>query len=403
MTTGRQDVIKEDSSSPADPFDFGGGHVVPNAAVNPGLIYEAGKQNYEAFLCGLNSDVIDDTACELLVAEGYPTEAGNLNQPSIAISALVSERTVTRSVTNVGDAAVFTAAIETPPGIAVSVTPETLSLNPGESADYDITLAMAGAEPGIWQFGAITWNSSDHSARSPIAARMIEFLTPLEVTGTGASGNLSFDIEFGYTGAYTAMAQGLTAPTVIADLTVTDDSDNTYVQVPLDQQMPDFIWRSPVDMVTTTADDTLLRVALFDESTAGDDDLDLYVYYCPTTLTCDAPWFSGNYDSNEQIDIVLPKPGNYLIDVHGFNTEAASTTFDLFVWTVGSGDNPGNLTMTAPGVATVGTTAEVALSWVGLETQTHLGTVSHSNGEGDPEITVIEIQNPPEEIVTEDP
>ena len=52
VTTARQDLHKEDGLAPADAFDFGGGHIVPNRAVDPGLVYEAGRDDYDAFACG---------------------------------------------------------------------------------------------------------------------------------------------------------------------------------------------------------------------------------------------------------------------------------------------------------------------------------------------------------------
>src|SRR3970282_2639687 len=58
MTTARQDVTKEDATTPPDPFDMGAGHVDPsdpagaaNAMFNPGIVYEAGFNQYLGFLC----------------------------------------------------------------------------------------------------------------------------------------------------------------------------------------------------------------------------------------------------------------------------------------------------------------------------------------------------------------
>ena len=53
MTTAYQDgVTKEDGSTAADPFDFGAGHVAPNSAADPGLVYDLTTNDYYAFLCG---------------------------------------------------------------------------------------------------------------------------------------------------------------------------------------------------------------------------------------------------------------------------------------------------------------------------------------------------------------
>jgi subtilisin family serine protease len=403
VTTGRQDIVREDGETPTDPFDIGGGHVVPNRAVEPGLVYEANKEDYEAFLCGLNNNVIDDAACEQLVAAGHPTEATDLNLPSIAVSALVSAKTVRRQVTNVGDAAQFNVEVDAPPGIDVEVNPSVLSLGSGETGIYDVTLSTVSADLQEWQFGSLSWVSPQHKVRSPIAVRPDLFAAPFDVIGSGIGGGLQFDVHFGYTGSYTATVDGLAAPQILKG-TVTGDARQTYEQIPLNGTLPPTIWRSPPNMIVTNETDTYFRVALYDENTTGDDDLDLYVYYCPTLLLCDPPLYSGNFDSNEQVNIRLPKVGNYIVDVHGFDTEGAATDFDLFVWTVGATDNLGNLAITAPTQATGGEQGTVTVTWDGLSThqdelelKAHLGTITHDDGNPDAvlplEITVIEIRH----------
>lgn len=52
MTGGRQNGTKEDGTTNADPFDVGGGHIVPTPAADPGLVYGAGFIDYLRFLCG---------------------------------------------------------------------------------------------------------------------------------------------------------------------------------------------------------------------------------------------------------------------------------------------------------------------------------------------------------------
>lgn len=404
MTTGRQDIVREDGITPADPFDIGAGHVVPNLAVEPGLVYDAGKEDYEAFLCGLDEGVITDEACADLAAAGFPDAVTDLNMPSIAVSALVADKTIRRRVTNVGTAGQYTAQIVPPPGIDVTVDPTVLSLAPGETAPFDVTLTTATADLNEWQFGSLSWVSPEHTVRSPIAAFPVLFDAPLEARGSGVAGNFTFDVRFGYTGAYTATTRGLAAPFILPGLFVTDDPTNGYAFEPDRDLLPTSIWR-PANPIIVAATDTLLRVALFNDKTAGDDDLDLYVYRCPGLVLCEIAGISGAFDSNEQVDIVLPLPGEYIIDVHGFETAGSSTTFDLYVWTVGPGDTLGNLTVTAPTEAVSGQPGGVTVAWDGLETyrdglqlKAHLGTIMHDDA-ADPdddrplEVTVIEIRH----------
>uniref|UniRef100_A0A6N2N2K5 Uncharacterized protein n=1 Tax=Salix viminalis TaxID=40686 RepID=A0A6N2N2K5_SALVM len=88
----------------ATPFDYGSGHVNPRAALDPGLIFDAGYEDYLGFLCttpGIDAHEIHNytnTPCNYTM--GHPS---NLNTPSITVSHLVKTQTVTRTVTNVAE------------------------------------------------------------------------------------------------------------------------------------------------------------------------------------------------------------------------------------------------------------------------------------------------------------
>jgi hypothetical protein len=218
--------------------------------------------------------------------------------------------------------------------------------------------------------------------------RPVQFLAPLDVAGTGTSGSLNFEVEFGYTGTYTAEFLGLDKPIVTPGSVVNDPEKNYFFVDPVDP-VPEYIWRLS-SIVDTT--DIHLRIALFNEHTDGDDDLDLYVHRCDAVF-CDPVGIGGNFDSNEQIDILYPEPGEYFIDVHGFETDGPSAEFKLFVWTVGPNDTLGNVTFLSPTAAVTGETANVSVSWDTIDPETHLGAITHSDGADLSEITIVTIEN----------
>lgn len=121
------------------------------------------------------------------------------------------------------------------------------------------------------------------------------------------------------------------------------------------------------------------RFSLFDDYTDGEDDLDLYVFG-------PAPSYpqvggSGSGTSAEQVDLVNPVPGDYIVVVHGWGTDGPDAEYTLFSWAFGP--DAGNMTVTAPAAATLGTTGTVTVDWSDLVAGTkYLGAVSHSDSSG---------------------
>ncbi|MBT8444187.1 MAG: S8 family serine peptidase, partial [Gammaproteobacteria bacterium] len=172
MTTAHQSLTKSDGETQANPFDFGAGHIVPNKAFDPGLVFDAGDDDYDAFACGFAIESVPQQRCDDLAASGMSFRARDLNQPSIAISRLTSQQTVTRRVTNVTDEAQnFAVTVAPPVGMQVSVDPPTLALAPGQTATFDTTLTYLSGPLDLWRFGSLTWSSNDHDVRSTIAVK----------------------------------------------------------------------------------------------------------------------------------------------------------------------------------------------------------------------------------------
>jgi hypothetical protein len=390
MTTARQDINQQDGTTPANPFDFGAGHIVPNKANDPGLVYDVTDDEYDAFACGTASPAVDQARCDALTAAGFSFEAEDLNQPSIAVARLANSQTVTRRVTNVGDEAeTYVANVVAPPEMTVDVVPSNLTIGPGQSAKFDVTFTYASGPLDLWRFGSLTWSSSDHDVRSVLGVQPVSVTAPAEVTSFGGTGSISFPVEFGYTGSYMPGVHGLRKPLVV-DGFVDEDPTKT------------FTFRSTngvtAHLIDVPADQLYLRFAMYDELTDGDDDLDMYVYYCPDNITCTKIGQSGESTSREQFNVLLPGAGRYAVLVHGFETDNVAggpgAVYQLLGWSIGLIDDQGNMTATGPGFVNAGTTANVDVNWNGLESNwIYLGGVSHNTPQGLVAVTVITIRN----------
>lgn len=160
------------------PFARGAGHVDPNRAVDPGLVYDAGTEDYINFLCALGYTP------EQLAVFGSSTNCstrtgssvGDLNYPAFSAVLGSDKRAVTqrRTVRNVGSnvRARYTAKITSPAGVLVTVKPRKLVFSATqETQEYAITFAQLTFENVTEKhtFGSIVWSDGKHTVTSPIA------------------------------------------------------------------------------------------------------------------------------------------------------------------------------------------------------------------------------------------
>ncbi|XP_073275771.1 subtilisin-like protease SBT2.5 [Primulina huaijiensis] len=156
---------------PATPFDCGSGHVNPRAALNPGLIFDAGYEDYLGFLCttpGIDKHEISsytNAPCNYTLS--HPS---NLNTPSIMISHLVGTQTVTRTVTNVAGEETYVITARMAPAVAIETWPPAMTLRPGTSRKFSVTLSVRSVM-GTYSFGEV-WlkGSRGHKVRIPVVA-----------------------------------------------------------------------------------------------------------------------------------------------------------------------------------------------------------------------------------------
>ncbi|MGI9270780.1 MAG: S8 family serine peptidase [Woeseiaceae bacterium] len=392
MTTARQNITLADGETDAIPFDFGAGHIVPNDAIDPGLVYDVDDDEFDAFACGIASPAVSEQRCDELNLAGFSFAGEDLNQPSIAVASLASQQTITRRVTNVSDeSATYTAEIVPPSGISVSVLPTSITLAPGASATFDVTLLYTSGPLDLWRFGSLTWSNNDHSVFSVLAVRPTSVTAPGEVTviDAGSDGNVSFSVEFGYTGAYSPGVHGLSLPLII-DGFVDNDPSKTFSFRP-DNGVT-------AHLIDVPAQQAFLRFSLFDALTDGDDDLDLYVYFCENNIDCVKIGESGEPTSQEEFNLFYPDAGRYAVLVHGFETDqvagGAGSNYQLLGWSFGLVDDRGNMTASGPAFVNAGTTDTITVDWNGLLSNTiYLGGISHNTPQGIGGFTILVLGN----------
>ncbi|RVW91681.1 Subtilisin-like protease SBT3.3 [Vitis vinifera] len=178
--TDGMDIIEEGPTrKAADPFDIGGGHVNPNKALKPGLIYNISMEDYIQFLCSMgysNPSIGRLTKTTTNCTRGSHFQL-NLNLPSITIPNLKKKVTVMRTVTNVGHInSVYKAEVQAPYGIKMAVEPHILSFNlTTQFLPFKVTFFSTQTVHGDYKFGSLTWTDGEHFVRSPIAIRAIKF------------------------------------------------------------------------------------------------------------------------------------------------------------------------------------------------------------------------------------
>ncbi|KAH9317964.1 hypothetical protein KI387_019733 [Taxus chinensis] len=153
------------------PFAFGAGHMNPNRAANPGLIYDILMNDYFSVLCSLgwSSDMISKVTATTFSCPAN-VAVHNLNYPSISVAYLNRTRIVQRTVTYVSEGpATFDLKLESPHGVIVTVKPNRLEFSKtGEKKSFKVVMTPRTSNIETFGFGSLTWKNADHDVRSPI-------------------------------------------------------------------------------------------------------------------------------------------------------------------------------------------------------------------------------------------
>ncbi|XP_018825817.1 subtilisin-like protease SBT5.4 [Juglans regia] len=167
--------IRDSSNLKATPIDYGAGHVQPNRAMDPGLVYDLTVDDYYNFLCARG---YNETLIRLFSDQPYECPKSfrleNFNYPSITVPNLIANPvTVTRTVTNVGSAngGAYKVSVKEPAGVMVSVEPTSLDFKSiGEKKSFKATFKLkTSSKIEDFVFGQLVWSDGKHVVRSPIA------------------------------------------------------------------------------------------------------------------------------------------------------------------------------------------------------------------------------------------
>lgn len=364
------------------PWAQGAGQVTPNAASSPGLVYDATEIDYARFLCGINAGVYTPATC---TAVGT-IPAYNLNLASLTAANVLGSQTLTRTVTNVTGAAATFNASATLPGYTVDVQPASLVLGAGQKATYKVKLTRTTAPLNTWVYGSLTWSDGTTTVRSPLTARGSGLSAPATVYSEAATGSKVFTIGTGFAGALTSVKSGL-LPAVQETRTVGEAGtvSSVYTAACRAGGGPGV----NVHEVAIPAGTMVARFSLFDDDTQGgaDSDIDLIVVSPSNTLTS-----SGNGGSNERVQLTNPAAGTYKVCVIGYAPAGGSAEYKLSSWVLAPNVINGGFKALMPGMAYIGGTGSVSVSWSGLAAgKRHLGALSYVVGGVTQGQTVVEV------------
>jgi hypothetical protein len=351
-------------------FEYGGGHVTPNKAADPGLVFDSGFNDWLSFLKG-----------QKLIGNNVPAiDASDLNLASIAIGDLAGSQTVTRTAKSVGSQSeTYVFSVSGLTGIAVTPSVPSFTAAPGSATPFSVTFLRTTAALNAYQQGFITWTGSrGHVVRMPVVIRPVPLAAPAEVSGTG--GPMTWTAKSGYDGTLNAVVRGL-VPATTSTFTLAQDPDATF---------------DPADSTGTFKKDVavpaggIFRAGIYEDAiTPTGTDLDLYVYLGSTLVGV-----SADGDSNEEVTLRSSSALTLTVYVHGWSTNGPSANVTLFDWVANAG--AGNLAVSPASTAvTTGSTVSYSATPSGLAPATrYFGSVDYNNGTARIGQTYVSVKTP---------
>lgn len=349
------------ASGAVDPnrFGYGAGHLNPNPAGDPGLVYDVAAADYGRFLCGLSlAPPAGIGSCAALGS----IAPWNLNLASLTAANIIGSVTLNRTVKNVTGANSTYVPTASLTGWNVVVAPSSLTIPPGGSANYSVTLTRTTAAINTWSFGSLVWSDGVHTVTSPLSALAAGFVAPAEVSDVRASGRGTkvYQIVSTYTGTMGVSATGLVPATRTSNTVQGGTTQCVNTVIPAGAQ--------------------IARFQLFNADTQGGSstDLDLDVFNGPGG-TGTKVGSSGGPTSDEIVTLKSPPAGTYSACVTGFAVPVGGAAYTLSNWVVGPAAGVQTLRAAGPNTVYASGSASIALGWNVPAGVRYLGNVIYTD------------------------
>ncbi|KAL9457247.1 hypothetical protein AB3S75_006317 [Citrus x aurantiifolia] len=175
----KKQQILNASFAEATPFSYGAGHVQPNLAMDPGLVYDLTAKDYLNFLCTLGynkKEIFWFSKNYTYTCPKHTISLVDFNYPSITVPKLSGSITVTRKVKNVGSPGTYQARLKSPKGVSVTIAPKSLMfIKVGEEKSFKVIIKAQNASvTKDYAFGELIWSDDKHhQVRSPIVVKAV--------------------------------------------------------------------------------------------------------------------------------------------------------------------------------------------------------------------------------------
>ncbi|WP_433443772.1 S8 family serine peptidase [Nonomuraea sp. CA-141351] len=164
-TTAKTAVTKPDRTTPADPFDMGGGRIDLTKAGDPGL-------------------TLDESAANFIASAADPLDRIDLNLPSVNAPTMPGIITAKRTVTNTTSKSLtFSASATTVSGADITVLPPRITVAPGKSAKLSVIITAPELPDGQY-FGQVNLKQvgGSRALHLPVAFFRQEGTVPVDQT-----------------------------------------------------------------------------------------------------------------------------------------------------------------------------------------------------------------------------